>query len=81
MQTEQELRFGPYRLDLEHGQLWRWTQAVKLTPKALAVLRQLVQQSGQVVTKDELFQTVWAETVVSDAALTFCIGVAPRLTG
>jgi class 3 adenylate cyclase/predicted ATPase len=73
MQTEQELRFGPYRLNLEHGQLWRGTQAVKLTPKALAVLRQLVQQSGQVVSKEELFQTVWADTVVSDAALTFCI--------
>ena len=73
MQTEQELRFGPYRLDLDNRQLWRGTQAVKLTPKALAVLRQLVQQSGQVVSKEELFQTVWADTVVSDAALTFCI--------
>ena len=73
MQTKQELRFGPYRLDLEHGQLWRGTQGVKLTPKALAVLRQLVQQAGQVVSKEELFQTVWADTVVSDAALTFCI--------
>ena len=47
-------------------------QAVKLTPKALAVLGQLVQQSG-LVSKEELFQTVWADTVVSDAALTFCI--------
>ncbi len=46
---------------------------MKLAPKALAVLRQLVQQAGQVVSKEELFQTVWADTVVSDAALTFCI--------
>jgi DNA-binding winged helix-turn-helix (wHTH) protein len=73
MQTEQELRFGPYRLDCQREQLWRGKQSVKLTPKALAVLRQLVQQSGQVVSKEELFQTVWADTVVSDAALTFCI--------
>jgi DNA-binding winged helix-turn-helix (wHTH) protein len=73
METEQALRFGPFRLDLEHGQLWRGTQGVKLTPKALAVLHQLVQQAGQVVSKEALFQTVWADTVVSDAALTFCI--------
>ena len=34
MQTDQALRFGPYRLDLAHGQVWRGTHAVKLTPKA-----------------------------------------------
>lgn len=73
MQTEQELRWSLYRLDLNNRQLWLGTQGVKLTPKALAVLRQLVQQAGQVVSKEELFQTVWADTVVSDAALTFCI--------
>ena len=73
MQIEQELRFGPYQLDLEHGQVWRGKQTVKLTPKALAILRQLVHQAGQVVSKEELFQTVWPETVVSEAALTVCV--------
>ena len=56
-----------------HGQLWRGTQAVKLTPKALAVLCYLVNRAGQVVSKEDLFQSVWADTVVSDAALTVCI--------
>jgi DNA-binding winged helix-turn-helix (wHTH) protein len=46
---------------------------VKLTPKALAVLRVLVTRAGQVVTKEELFQAVWSQTVVSDDALTTCI--------
>jgi TolB-like protein/Tfp pilus assembly protein PilF len=46
---------------------------VKLTPKALAVLRVLVTQPSQLVTKEALFQAVWPETVVSDAALTSCI--------
>src|SRR5712692_1567101 len=73
MQTEQELCFGPYRLNLQTLQLRRGQQEVKLTPKALAVLRVLIAQPEQVVTKDQLFQAVWPQTVVSDDALTTCI--------
>jgi DNA-binding winged helix-turn-helix (wHTH) protein len=73
MQADQLLRFGPYRFDSQTGQLWRGTLEVKLTPKALAVLGVLVTRPGQVVTKDDFFQTVWADTVVSDEALTSCI--------
>src|SRR5215813_7690305 len=73
MQAEQRLSFGPYQLDSAHGQLWRGKQAVKLTPKALAVLRHLVERPGQVVTKEELFGAAWPDTVVSEAALTYCI--------
>ncbi len=73
MQAERRLRFGSYRLDIHTGQLWRGKQEVRLTPKAAAVLGQLVAQSGQVLSKEELFDAVWPGTVVSDAALTTCI--------
>ena len=73
MQTYQSLSFGPYRLDLHTGQLWRGKQEVRLTLKAAAVLRVLLAQAGHVVTKDELFASVWSDTVVSDTALTSCI--------
>ena len=73
MQPGQGLRFGPYQLDPRTGQLWRGTQEVRVTPKAAAVLRHLVERTGQVVTKEDLFTAVWPETVVSDAALTSCI--------
>ncbi len=73
MQTDRLLTFGPYRFAPHTGQLWRGTQAVKLTGKALAVLRSLLERPGQVVTKEELFAAVWPDTVVSDAALTSCI--------
>jgi DNA-binding winged helix-turn-helix (wHTH) protein len=65
--------FGPYRLDLAALRLWRGTQAVKLTGKTFAVLRYLVEHPGQLVTEEDLFQAVWAETVVSDATLASCI--------
>jgi predicted ATPase/DNA-binding winged helix-turn-helix (wHTH) protein len=73
MQADQVLSFGPYRLDLRNGQLWRGTHIVKLLPKAVAVLCHFVQHAGQLVTKEDLFQTVWPETVVSEATLTSCI--------
>lgn len=73
MQTEQLLSFGLHRFAPTRGQLWRGKQEVRLTGKATAVLRYLVEQAGQVVTKEELFAAVWPDTVVSDAALTSCI--------
>src|SRR6266851_9329870 len=73
MQADQMLSFGPYRLDLAGARLWRGKQQVRLTGKAFAVLRHLATHAGELVTKDELFQAVWPETVVSEAALTSCI--------
>jgi DNA-binding winged helix-turn-helix (wHTH) protein len=72
MQANQIFGFGPYRLDLAGAQLWRGKQEVRLTGKAFAVLRHLVTHAGELVTKDELFQAIWPETVVSDDALTSC---------
>src|SRR5205823_2067772 len=37
------------------------------------VLWELASRAGQLVTKDQLFCTVWADAVVSDSALTSCI--------
>jgi len=70
---ETVLGFGPFRLDLANEQLWQGPEALKLTGKAFAVLRYLVEHSEQLVTKEALFTAVWPETVVSDAALTVCV--------
>src|SRR5215831_5858659 len=73
MPDGQILSFGPYRLDTQKEQFWHKTQPVRLTPKAFQVLCYVVERPGQLVTKEELFRVLWAETVVSDAALTTCI--------
>ncbi len=65
--------FGPYRFDPSTGQLWSGDREVRLTPKASAVLGALVTRAGRPVTKEELFATVWPDTLVSDDALTSCI--------
>jgi DNA-binding winged helix-turn-helix (wHTH) protein/predicted ATPase len=66
------IRFGRFCLDPSQG-LTRGSHAVHLTPKALAILSLLAQRAGLVVSKRELFEQVWPDTAVSDAALTSCI--------
>lgn len=46
---------------------------VKLEPKQLEVLFYLLQHAGEVVTKQELLDEVWAGRILSDAVLTKCI--------
>ncbi len=73
MQEHTDVSFGPFRLDGRNEQVWRGQEVVRLTNKALAVLRYLVEHSGQLVTKDELFAAVWPGVVVGDSALVVCI--------
>lgn len=71
--ASQQLRFPPFRLDVVNNLLWREGHQIPLRPKTLAVLRVLVEKSGQVVSREELFQTVWGGTIVSDNVLKVCI--------
>jgi len=70
---EQGVRFGGYRFDADTGCLWSGTKEIHLTPKASAVLTQLIAHAGEPVSKEDLFATVWSGTIVSDDALTSCI--------
>ena len=66
------IRFGPFQLDRIQG-LRRGMEDIRITPKSLSVLWELASRSGQIVTKKQLFRAVWADTAVSDSALTTCI--------
>src|SRR3989304_2295696 len=73
MPMGQEVSFGRHRFDPGTGRLWAGRREVKLTPRAAAVLAALIERAGQPVTRAELFQSVWRDVVVGDAALTACI--------
>ena len=73
MARAQEVTFGRHRFDPQSGRLWSGKLEVKLTPRAAAVLAVLAGRAGQLVTRDELFASVWGDTIVGDAALTACI--------
>jgi TolB-like protein/Tfp pilus assembly protein PilF len=70
---EGDVTFGAYRFDGGTGRLWTGTREIRLTPKASAVLGVLVTRAGEPVSKDDLFSLVWADTAVTDDALTSCI--------
>jgi DNA-binding winged helix-turn-helix (wHTH) protein len=54
-----QLRFDRYALDLDRGCLLRDGNEIVLRPKTFSVLRYLVENSGRLVSKDELFAAVW----------------------
>lgn len=47
--------------------------SIDLRPQAFAVLRQLAENAGRLVTKDELMQAVWPGVAVTDDSLVQCI--------
>ena len=73
MRETHSLLFAPFRLDLGAERLWCGEEARPLTPKAFAALCYLVAHAGQLVTKEELIEAVWAVPYVSDTALAACI--------
>ena len=68
-----ESKFGPFRFIPRSGQLWNHEVEVRLTPKAAAVLGMLLERAGAPVSKQELFASIWRDTIVSDDALVSCI--------
>ena len=73
--------FPPFRLDYTNECLWRAGARIDLTPKAFAALKELIEASGELVTKERLLDTVWAETFVGDAVLKVSIGEIRRALG
>src|SRR5262249_49443993 len=69
MQATKEIVFGQYRLDLTNECLRQGTSVISLRPKAFAVLKLLIENSGQLVSKQRGLDTVWPGTFVGDAVL------------
>jgi len=66
-------RLGEWTIRPQHACIERGDEVVHLKPKPMAVLECLRRAVGEVVTRDELFESVWPGGVVSDATLTQCI--------
>ena len=63
-------RFGQLVLDPRRRTLTRADSHISLTPKAFDVLLFLAQNPNRLVTKEELLQAVWGETIVEEGNLT-----------
>src|SRR5437763_796417 len=61
--------FGPFQLDPGQRLLFQSGVMVSLTPKAIETLLVLVENRGQLLTKDELLRQVWPDSFVEEATL------------
>jgi TolB-like protein len=75
------LRFASCALDLERWELRRDGRHVALEPRAMSVLRELIEHRERVVTKEELLDRVWGDRFVSESALTTQIKELRRAVG
>ena len=67
------LRFDRFSLDLTRGCLRVGEQDVALRPKAFEVLRYLAENAERLVAKNELYEAVWPNVIVSDDFIAQCI--------
>jgi DNA-binding winged helix-turn-helix (wHTH) protein/tetratricopeptide (TPR) repeat protein len=63
------------QLDVDHRVLYHDREVIPLPPKAMDILLVLVEDAGQVVTRETLRQRVWENTFVEEANLTKNIGL------
>ena len=73
MEQHRYLISGPIRLDRIDERLWRQEQEVRLGGRAWALLRALMERPRTLVTKDELFDSVWSGLAVSESVLTTAV--------
>ena len=65
--------FGPFHLEPDERLLRNGEQSLALAPKYFDLLVFLVQNSGRLLTKDQIMQTVWSGSIVEEANLTVAI--------
>lgn len=70
-ETKQQIyKFDKFQLDVTNRRLMRDEKPVQLPAKAFDLLKTLVENSGQLVGKDEIFSRVWQDQIVEESNLT-----------
>jgi DNA-binding winged helix-turn-helix (wHTH) protein len=71
--------FGPFRLHSEAAILFRRGEPVALGPRAVGLLRVLVERRGVPVSKDTLMETAWTGLAVEESNLPVQIAALRRV--
>ena len=73
--------FGPFVLNITERQLLRSGEEIPLTPKAFETLSFLVTNHGHMVSKKDLLQMVWPDSIVEENNLSQNISLLRKLLG
>jgi TolB-like protein len=74
-------RFDDFVVDPEAWRLTRCGTEIHLDPVVLKLLIYLISNKGRLVTRDELMDTVWGDTVISESALTKAVARLRKALG
>lgn len=80
-QDNRSYEFGRFRVNVAERVLLRDGEIVPLTPKVFDILLTLVENRGQVVSKEELMKRVWPDTFVEEGNLTQNISLLRKALG
>ena len=74
-------RFEGFTLDVLRRVVRHGERDIELRPKSFDVLCCLVERAGQLVTKEEILETVWPNVVVGDESLARCVSDVRQALG
>ena len=73
--------FEGFRLDASDGRLWRGTEQIALTHKAIDLLTLLVERRGEILTKNEIIENLWRDTYVDENNLAVTVSTLRKAFG
>jgi Tol biopolymer transport system component/DNA-binding winged helix-turn-helix (wHTH) protein len=73
--------FGEFGLDAEKLMLYKGPTEISLPPKVIKTLAVLVENAGQILSKDELMERVWEDSIVEEANLSQYLYLIRRTLG
>jgi DNA-binding winged helix-turn-helix (wHTH) protein/TolB-like protein/Flp pilus assembly protein TadD len=80
-EQQQNISFAEFELDTAHRRLLRQGKPLSLYAKTFDLLAFLLEHNGQVVTKDEILETVWEGQFVEEANLSVQVSALRKVLG
>jgi len=71
--VHQNYVFDGFTVDLARGCLMREGKELKLRPKSFKALTYLVENTGRLISKEELIDAIWPDVAVTDDSLVQCL--------
>lgn len=81
MAAPDQIRFGPYELDMSRFELRKDGIRIAVEPQAFDLIAYLARNSDRTVTREEILAEIWNNRIVSDAALSSQVKAARKALG
>lgn len=73
--------FENYRLNVSRKMLYRGGEEISVPPKAVETLAALLKKPGEIVSKDELINAIWTDTIVEESNLAHYLHLLRKIFG